>query len=86
LQFDLTDESFGIKVVKDDDPLVLAADVLANVNYLFSSRRSTERYKPLNGPDAVAEHPLASHLNAFRDWGSGEIVGDLIFKHPKASH
>lgn len=78
--------SLSIVTVSDRDGLVLAADVLANsLNYLFKSRSDVDLYGPLNCKNAIADHPLASHLNAFVDWGSGDCVGDGIYRHPKTN-
>jgi hypothetical protein len=78
--------SLSINPVTEGDGLVLAADVLANsLNHLFKHRTNAERYGPLNTPKAVAAHPLAEHLDAFNDWGSGDHLGDGLYKHPKAS-
>lgn len=75
----------SIKTVPDNDGLVLAADVLANsLNYLFKGRDADTLYGPLNCRDAIAEHPLASHLDAFNDWGAGDFIGDGIYRHPKS--
>jgi hypothetical protein len=78
--------SLSIVTVPDSDGLVLAVDVLANsLNYLFKNRDANELYGSLNCRDAIASHPLASHLDAFVDWGSGDCIGDGIYQHPKAS-
>lgn len=77
----------SIKTVPDSDGLVLAADVLANsLNYLFKGRDADSRYGPLNCRDAIADHPLTAHLDAFNDWGSGDCLGDGIYRHPKSRH
>ena len=77
--------SLSIVTMSDSDGFVLAADVLANsLNYLFKSRKGTDLYKPLNCRSAIADHPLASHLDAFVDWGTENCVGDGIYQHPKA--
>lgn len=77
--------SMNIKVVSDEDGLVLAADVLANsLNYLFKNRSAMERYGSLNRPEAVADHPLAAHLDAFTDWGTEDLIGDMMYRHPDA--
>jgi len=78
--------SLSIVTMPDSDGLVVAADVLANsLNYLFKHRDADALYGPLNCIDAVAGHPLATHLDAFCDWGSGDCVGDGLYQHPKAS-
>ena len=77
--------SLSIKPVRDEDGFVLAADVLANsLNHLFKNRKDEERYSALNTLEAVSDHPLAEHLDAFNDWGNGDIVGDRLYMHPKA--
>ena len=71
--------------MRDEDGFVLAADVLANsLNHLFKNRKDEDRYSALNTPEAVSTHPLAKHLDAFNDWGAGDIVGDRLYRHPKA--
>lgn len=76
--------SLSIETVSDSDGLVLAADVLANsLNYLFKNRGTEALYGPLNCAEAVADHPLAAHLDAFFNWGGGDCVGDGIYRHPK---
>ncbi len=75
----------SIDPVLAEDGLVLAADVLANsLNYHFKSRPAAERYMPLNRPEAVATHPLATHLDAFLNWGTGDLLGDGLYRHPSA--
>ena len=67
------------------DGLVLAADVLANsLFYHFNHRGSADLFGELNCPDAVAGHPLSAHLDAFLNWGPGDLVGDRLYRHPKA--
>lgn len=78
--------SLSIGTVPHTDGLVLAADVLANsLNYLFKNRAPDTLYSSLNCKDAVVNHPLAEHLDAFMNWGSGDLIGDGIYKHPKAT-
>lgn len=77
--------SLSINPVRSEDGLVLAADVLANsLNYLFKHRSDEDRYNALNTSEAVVDHPLAKHLDAFVDWGMGDLVGDCLYMHPKA--
>ncbi|WP_186011073.1 hypothetical protein [Burkholderia gladioli] len=84
LDFSPLVNSLSIDTVPDSDGLVLAADVLANsLNYLFKHRDADALYGPLNCKDAVAKHPLAAQLDTFINWGSGDIVGDGIYRHPK---
>lgn len=86
LNFSPVVKSLSIGTVHHSDGLVLAVDVLANsLNYLFKNRTSDILYAPLNCKDAVANHPLAEHLDAFINWGSGDLIGDGIYQHPKAS-
>lgn len=78
--------SLSIKPVSDKDGLVLAADVLANsLNHLFKNRSDAELYTPLNSPKAVANHSLAPHLDAFENWGGGDLVGDILYRHPHSA-
>jgi hypothetical protein len=51
--------------------------------YLFKHRDPAELYKPLNRPEAIAKHPIASHFATFYDWGIGDLVGDRLWAHPK---
>ncbi len=77
--------SLSIKPVREGDGLVLAADALANSLYrLFKHRNDEDRYSALNTPEAVAAHPLAKHLDAFLHGGK-DLVGDLLYRHPKSS-
>ncbi|MHC8326039.1 hypothetical protein [Pseudomonas sp. LB1P83] len=77
--------SLSIKPIDDSDGLILAADVLANsLNYHFKCRTENQLYYPLNDPDAVAGHPLFEHLDAFNNWGTGDLIGDRLYRHPKA--
>lgn len=86
LDFSPLVNSLSIVTMPDSDGLVLAADVLANsLNYLFKHRDADALYGPLNCMDAVAGHPIAAHLDAFFNWGSGDCIGDGIYRHPKAS-
>ncbi|KVW24171.1 hypothetical protein WK94_12100 [Burkholderia ubonensis] len=85
LDFSPLVNSLSIETVPDSDGLVLAADVLANsLNYLFKHRDTDALYGPLNCKNAVTKHPLASHLDAFVNWGDGDFIGDGIYRHPKA--
>ncbi|KAA0980905.1 hypothetical protein [Pseudomonas sp. ANT_J28] len=78
--------NMSLTAIGETDGLILAADVLANsLNYHFKSRTEGELYAPLNDPEAVANHPLYEHLDAFYGWSS-DLVGDGLFAHPKASH
>ncbi len=71
--------------IQAGDGLVLAADVLANSLYdLFKTRPDNERFSSLNTPAAVAAHPLAKNLDAFSNWGEGDLLGDRLYRHPKA--
>ncbi|MDH0796450.1 MULTISPECIES: hypothetical protein [Pseudomonas] len=77
--------SLSIKPIDDSDGLVLAADVLANsLHHHFKNRTEEELYSPLNEPEAVARHPLFEHLDAFYNWGTGDFIGDSLYRHPKA--
>jgi hypothetical protein len=68
--------------IKRLDGLVLASDVLANsLAYLHRTRPANERYRRLNHPDAVQDHPLAASLDAFNAWGAFD-VSDLLYPHP----
>jgi hypothetical protein len=85
LDFSPVVSSLSIETVPEDEGLILAADVIANsLNYLFKNRSPEELYNPLNCKEAVVNHSLAMHLDAFYDWGSGDLIGDGIYKHPKA--
>ncbi|WP_010161903.1 hypothetical protein [Sphingomonas sp. PAMC 26617] len=78
-------KSLDLKIVSDTDPVVVAADVLANSLYHhFRNRGPDELYAELNRPIAVAGHPLAESLDAFCNWGGGDLIGDRMFRHPKA--
>ena len=73
--------SLTLNLVNDQDPLVLAADVLANsLTNLFHAREANEKFGPLNRPEAVVTHPLAVQLDAFWNWGGGDLVGDAIYR------
>ncbi|PLZ02470.1 hypothetical protein CY652_10105 [Burkholderia sp. WAC0059] len=78
-------KGLSIETVPDSDGLVLAADVLANsLLYLFKNRDAVELYAPLNRQTAIASHPLAQRLDAFYNWGSDDLVGDRLYRHPLA--
>lgn len=84
MQIEVVVTKLTINAVREGDGYVLAADVLANsLNYLFKNRSPADLYKPLNYPQAIAEHPIAHNLAAFIDWGSGDLVGDRLYSHPK---
>ncbi len=85
LDIEIMVRSLKITPIRDGDGYVLAADVLANsLYYLFKNRDQSELYKPLNKPTAIRDHPIADHIEAvFRDWGSGDLIGDGLFRHPK---
>lgn len=75
-----------LRVSKENEGIVLAADVLSNsLLHLFHHRTSDTLFSPLNSPDAIRAHPLADQLTAFYDWGDGFDFGDTIFRHPRAS-
>lgn len=76
--------SLDLRTVSDEDPIVVAADVLANsLHYHFRQRGANEMYEDLNRPGAVQGHPLAYSLDTFRNWGDSDI-SDRLFRHPKA--
>jgi len=78
-------KSLDLRIVGDDDPIVVAADVLANSLYHhFRGRGADQLYKELNRPEAVKGHPLALNLDTFWNWGGGDLVGDRMFRHPRA--
>lgn len=86
LDFSPVVKKLSIGTAPASDGLVLAVDVLANsLNHLFKNRAPDTLYGPLNCSNAVATHPLAEHLDAFNNWGSGDLIGDGIYQHPKAS-
>jgi len=77
--------SLSIETMADIDGLVLAADVLANsLNYLFKHRAHDQLFGALNCKDAVAGHALAAHFDAFINWGSGDVIGDGLYRHPNS--
>jgi hypothetical protein len=79
-------EALDLKTVSDADPIVIAADVLANsLCHHFRNRSDAERYGDLNRPSAVTGHPLAKSLDTFWNWGGPDLVGDRLFRHPLAS-
>lgn len=85
LQIETEVKSLELKIVGDEDPIVIAADVLSNsLAYHFHRRGPGELYEELNRPAAVATHPLARNLDTFWNWGEGDLVGDSMFRHPKA--
>lgn len=54
---DIVVERLTIDTDHADDPLVLAADVLANsLNHHFLSRTASEKYEALNCRDAILGH------------------------------
>lgn len=85
MQIEIVVSELTINVVREGDGYILAADVLANsLYYLFKNRDQAELYKPLNQPKAIINHPIADHLAAFYDWGVGDLIGDRLYRHPKA--
>lgn len=87
MDIDLEIKSLEIRAVDDNDGMVLAADVLANsLNHLFKHRSGAEKYTRLNYPTAIQHHPLSHNLAAFHDWGDGDLVGDNLYRHPKATY
>lgn len=84
LQMTTTVDSLAITPVGDEDPIVVAADVLANsLCYLFHSRPVELLYADLNRPSAVEDHPLLDVLATFRNWG-GPDISDRMYRHPAA--
>lgn len=76
--------ALDLRTVSDADPIVVAADVLANsLHHHFLQRDANEMYEDLNRPDAVQGHPLAQSLDSFWNWG-GPDISDRLFRHPKA--
>lgn len=77
--------ALNLKTVDDTDPIVVAADILANgLNHHFRSREGDARFGDLNRPAAIATHPLAKNLDTFCNWGGPDLVGDRMFRHPLA--
>lgn len=84
MKIELVVRKLAISTVRYGDGYVLATDVLANsLNYLFMHRDQSELYEPLNRPEAIVNHPIAQHLAAFYDWGTGDLIGDRLYRHPK---
>jgi hypothetical protein len=84
LQIATTVDSLTITPVGDEDPIVVAADVLANsLCHLFHNRSPDELYGDLNRPSAVKRHPLLPRLDTFIDWGYRDI-SDRMYRHPAA--
>lgn len=76
--------ALDLRTVSDADPIVVAADVLANsIHHHFRQRDANAMYEDLNRPDAVQGHPLSQSLDAFWNWG-GPDISDRLFRHPKA--
>jgi len=85
LAIEMAVRSLRFNPIQAGDGLVLAADVLANsLYYLFKNRPAGELFGTLNTPEAVAAHPLAKNLDAFKNWGEGDLVGDRLYRHPNA--
>lgn len=64
------------------DGLVLAADVLANsLVYHYRMRTKVERFRHLNRPETVKDHPISQSLDAFENWGTFDL-SDLLYPHP----
>ncbi len=65
-----TVDSRSIVPVGDEDPIVVAAAVLANgLCHHFHNRTAEQLYDDLNRPSAVATHPLLYVLASFKDRG-----------------
>lgn len=75
---------FRIEEPPPGDGLVLAADVLAHslFQHLGSKREASKLFAPLNGPEAIADHPLAPVLLTFHNWPDDDI-DDLLHAHPQ---
>jgi len=87
MSINLEVKSLEIRAVDNDDGMVLAADVLANsLNYLFTHRSGAEKYGKLNWPTAIKHHPLCDQLATFKNWGTGDLIGDHLCRHPKANY
>lgn len=85
LEIDVVLRELVFRPICEGDGFVLAADVLANsLNHLFKMRPPAEIYSDLNRPEAVAHHPVWKNLDAFKNWGTGDLVGDGLYRHPKA--
>ncbi|HEY0312294.1 MAG TPA: hypothetical protein VGC56_07330 [Allosphingosinicella sp.] len=84
LQVATSVDSLTVTPVGDEDPIVVAADVLANsLCHLFHNRSPEELYGDLNRPLAVESHPLRQVLATFLNWG-GPDISDRLFRHPAA--
>lgn len=84
LQVTTTVDSLIITPVGDEDPIVVAADVLANsLCHLFHNRSLEDLYGDLNRPSAVESHPLLHVLATFKNWG-GTDISDRMYRHPAA--
>lgn len=85
LQIQTRVNALDLRIVGDEDPIVIAADVLANsLHHHFRSRGPDQLYQALNRPAAVAGHPLALNLDTFWNWGGDDLVGDRLYRHPLA--
>lgn len=85
LEIDTEVKSLKLQTVDDSDPVVVAADILANsLNYHFKNRSNEELYLDLNRPNSISTHPLAKNLDTFQNWGEPDLMGDRMYRHPKA--
>jgi len=81
-QLPITITQLDFKRITSLDGLVLAADVLANsLAYHYRMRGRSERYRRLNKPDALEDHPLFRSLDAYWNWGTLD-VSDTLYAHP----
>jgi len=79
-----TVDELKVVSVGDEDPLVVAADVLANsLLHHFRQRNGDALYAELNRPHAILGHPLQAQLDSFGSWG-GSDMADRLYRHPKA--
>lgn len=84
LQVTTSVDSLTITPVGDEDPIVVAADVLANsLSHLFHNRSAEDLYGDLNRPSAVESHSLLPVLASFNNWG-GPDISDRMYRHPAA--
>lgn len=85
LNIGLAVNSLEINTIDGGDGYVVAADVLANsLHNLFKTRNQSERYKPLNNPAAIKNHPLADNLWPFQQQFNDDLIGDRLCRHPRS--
>ena len=74
---------FDLNMDDSNNPLILAADILANsINYVFKSRSQEDVGKALNDKSSIQTHQLFRQFYGLMDDEDSAWTSDVVYMHP----